>query len=302
MKRALPLLAPLVAALGFVAAPAQQPVEPSADATVDATAVQPGPARGCACHDALGPRNKAPVVDLQGWIASGVHRDQGCAACHPGSERQPHPAGMKRVDCAACHAEQAAGWDETVHGRVRDNDQVRGCQTCHMEHDFFRYEDFHGRYLGSGLRLSCAACHQPRIVSPLLKLPLKPAPEGQPWPASQHGFMAVGDNRFVTACQSCHGAHGIYPPGDARSRVAPASIVATCSQCHEGVTPAQVAGRICYDRGTGRGLFRNYFDVWYLWGGGIAAFSVLGLALALAAQRVVTRRARHQQRHPNMGR
>lgn len=252
------------------------------------------PVNACRCHDGLAPEGKAQPIDLRGWARDGVHRQQGCGSCHLlGEEATPHAMPLQTVSCASCHAEQAALAREDVHGRAQGKDpQLKGCDTCHGEHDWYPATDSRTRYLPTGLTHACASCHTPRLVDPLLTLPVKPRPDGTPWPTGPHGFLVSGEFRYVTQCESCHGEHAIFNTSDPRSKVSPERIPETCGGCHEGATAEALNGRICYTPGEASWAFRSYFDVWYLWTAGMLAMTLAGLAVAFVTEAVVRRRRR----------
>ena len=287
MSRRLPILALLVAAAGAALA-ADEPAPPAAAPAFD-------PAAGCRCHDGLHPEGKAQPIDLRGWVHDGVHKAQGCAGCHlVGDPAAPHAMPLKTVACSSCHADEAKAFEGDVHAAAQGkSEHLQGCAaTCHTEHQWYPATDARGRYLPTGLDHSCAAsqCHAPRLVDPLLKLPVKPRPDGTPWPTGPHGFLVSGDFRYVTQCQSCHGQHGVFPASDPRSKVNAARIAETCGPCHEGATASAVGGRICYVPGQASWALRSYFDVWYLWFGGLLAATAAAIGAALVVESVVRRR------------
>ncbi len=246
-----------------------------------AFALAPGQAAGrtsCDCHDGLAPREKAPRIDLRGWLTDGVHRKQGCLACHPGADQVPHRGKVLTVSCASCHEAEAKDWDQTVHGRVEGKvPGIRGCMTCHVEHDWFAANDPRYRYTNSGLLRTCVSCHRPTQVEWSFSIPVKPPPGGGHWPACIHGHIVRGGQLFIAACESCHGAHQVFPADDPRSAVNVANIEKNCGRCHEGLDPERIVTSLCVRRDTARWYVSNYFDVWYLWTGGIAALSIFGL-------------------------
>ncbi|MCU0223561.1 MAG: hypothetical protein MUF27_05730 [Acidobacteria bacterium] len=287
MSRRLLILALLAAGTGALLA-ADETAPPAAAPAFD-------PATGCRCHDGLHPEGKAQPIDLRGWVHDGVHRAQGCDGCHlVGDPAAPHAMPLTTVACSSCHADEAKAFEGDVHAAAQGkSEHLQGCaNTCHTEHQWYPATDPRGRYLPTGLDHSCSAsqCHAPRLVDPLLKLPVKPRPDGSPWPTGPHGFLVSGDFRYVTQCQSCHGQHGVFPASDPRSKVNPARIEETCGPCHEGATAAAVDGRICYVPGQAAWAFRSYFDVWYLWFGGLLAATAAAIGAALVVESVVRRR------------
>ncbi len=268
-----------------------------AAATLASSAAAAGdasPRTRCACHDALAPQGAAPTMDLRGWLKDGPHLKLGCEACHPGGAVVPHhPDRLRRVACESCHGAEAQGWSSSAHGSLEGRDpRIKGCLTCHAEHPFFRDSDPRSRYANTGLLYGCAHCHEQMPLDPSLVLTPKPAAADKPWPSSLHGLMADGDRRSVAACASCHGPHQVFPTADQRSAVNPARIAGTCGGCHPGLAPTTVAHRICrLPRGIGPAL-SNYFDIWYLWGGGVVVLSLAGVGGALGAGAFLQRRSR----------
>ncbi len=233
---------------------------------------------GCTCHDAISPGKDAPVIDLRGWNTDGVHRQQGCLACHPGADQVPHHGKVLTVSCASCHEAEAKDWDQTVHGRAEGkNPEIHGCMTCHVEHTYFPANDPRYRYTNSGLLRTCVSCHQPTQMEWSFSMPVKDPPAGEHWPSCIHGHIVRGGQLFIAACSSCHGAHQVFPADDPRSAVNVANIEQNCGRCHENVDPQRVVTSLCVRRDTPSWYVSNYFDVWYLWTGGIAFLSVVGL-------------------------
>jgi len=168
--------------------------------------------------------------------------------------------------------------------------------TCHVEHTPFAADDPRYRYTNSGLLRTCVSCHPPTQIEWAFSLPVKPPAGGGHWPACIHGHVVRGGQLFVAACESCHGAHQVFPASDPRSAVHPDNLEKTCGPCHDEVDPGRISAGLCLRRDTLRWYVSNYFDVWYLWTGGIvvaaiAALLVLGLVGA-------SLRRRRQHHHP----
>jgi hypothetical protein len=104
--------------------------------------------------------------------------------------------------------------------------------------------------------------------------------------------MVEGDRRFVAACQTCHGAHHIFPASDRRSAVNGANLGATCGGCHPGLSAAVVSGRICRVKGPLPTLLTSYFDIWYFWATGVVVLWLGGVGGALAFAGVLRRRGK----------
>jgi hypothetical protein len=144
-------------------------------------------------------------------------RQDQCLSCH--TEFDILPDGLIRDDvhletglsCAGCHGgDPAASDQETAMSPaagfvgVPAKDEIpEFCGKCHSHIDFMR------RY-------------QPRI----------PTDQVQQYATSVHGQrLAQGDTK-VADCVSCHTAHGVLPPSDARSAVHPLNVPMTCKRCH----------------------------------------------------------------------
>lgn len=273
---------------------AAQDAPPATGAAPAPAAAPAGP--GCACHDALGAPSGAPRVDLRGWAVAGPHKEQGCVACHPGADSVPHhPDRLRSVDCASCHADQAKGWAETVHGRVKGNPDLRGCLTCHAEHAALKPDDPRARYAPTGLLNSCATCHEPRPMRIDGAFPVKPAEPGQARPSSVHGLISDGERVSVANCASCHGEHGIFPSSDPRSAIHPQNLAATCGRCHTSFDVTVIQAGFHGPISGAKRAAMDYFDEWYLWASGTAVLSVLGVAGSLVAAAVLRRRERRQR-------
>lgn len=284
----------LLLALGLPALPvraANVPASQTADSGTQTASPDPASQlKSCSCHDHLAPAEpNAPRVDARGWAADGPHRALGCTSCHPAAATVPHTAAAAgKPDCARCHEAQAKDWKDTVHGRAEGRDpRIDGCQTCHAEHAILEGESPKARYFNTGLLHSCASCHAPMTLRPRFDPPVKPAPADKPWPSSFHGLVAQGDQRAVARCESCHGAHQIFPSSDPRSDVSHDRVESTCGACHDGITSDIAHTGV---KNPLPGPLSQYFDVWYLWGGGTVALTLLGIAGAFAAGAIFRRK------------
>jgi formate dehydrogenase gamma subunit len=84
------------------------------------------------------------------------------------------------------------------------------CTSCHQDIDQLP----HRQRLR---RVGCEACHQ--SVQEIYQ-------------ESAHAKAIAGGEMEAAACQDCHGSHDILPAKDAKSRVYPTNLPATCSSCH----------------------------------------------------------------------
>jgi hypothetical protein len=105
-----------------------------------------------------------------------------------------------------------------VHGQLlaKGSDGAPACQTCHTAHSIQR-----GETVGWQLSVigQCGTCHADRMAT---------------FRDTFHGQVTSLGFRTVAGCADCHGAHEVLPATDPKSPIAPANLVKTCGQCHEG--------------------------------------------------------------------
>jgi nitrate/TMAO reductase-like tetraheme cytochrome c subunit len=163
-------------------------------------------------------------------LAGSVHKDLGCADCHPAMAKVPHPSRPYRT-----RAEFRAGFREA-------------CKSCHFENYRQSFDSVHQKLLARGdvHAPSCIECHGAHGV----------APAGQPRSAisrtcatchegisasyarSVHGrALLETDNKDVPVCTDCHRGHAIADP---RSDAWLLGTPELCGSCH---TDAEVMGR-----------------------------------------------------------
>jgi hypothetical protein len=159
-----------------------------------------------------------PARDL--W-APGKRADDSCVGCHAhqNDQRLAGPAKLAEEDihhtqgisCAGCH-----GGDPTATEKASAMDPHKG---------------FRGKFKPQEIPEMCGSCHSDATFM-LRYAPNIPTDQLAQYRTSKHGLaLAKGDTEVAT-CISCHGAHGIRPPSDARSPVYPTHIVDTCGHCH----------------------------------------------------------------------
>ncbi len=138
------------------------------------------------------------------------------------------PLGAEQpLDCLSCHGDpptlEIAG--EAI-GKALTAEEIKGltiategcpshmglaCTDCHVTITRFPHpEETH-------LANPCVACHQD-IVDQLNN--------------SVHRDPTGGES-FKVQCWDCHGAHGIFPPGDPRSPLHPYNVSGVCLRCHK---------------------------------------------------------------------
>jgi predicted CXXCH cytochrome family protein len=169
----------------------------------------------------------AAVAAAAGPLAASVVGPPGksaadrCTACHRelDEERLKAPAlavgsdihHAQGVTCAGCH-----GGDPTSDEPEVAMDPKKG---------------FLGKLEATRVPEMCGSCHSNASFM-LRYAPNIPTDQLAQYRTSKHGqALAKGDAK-VAVCSSCHGAHGVLPPSDARSPVYPSRIVETCGACH----------------------------------------------------------------------
>jgi cytochrome b subunit of formate dehydrogenase len=138
---------------------------------------------------------------------AGVHADINCTACHTNIKEFPHPAKIRKVECAACHEEQGRDVPKSAHLALGPD----ACQICHgSAHDAKRASTLTPQL--------CAQCH---------------ASEVKDLVSSVHGTATRNGDAQSPTCQSCHGTlHRILPVDDPKSPVAKKNLPDTCGSCH----------------------------------------------------------------------
>jgi len=162
-----------------------------------------------ACHGQAGMTSgKGKNISIDpGKHAASVHGILSCKECHVTIKEYPHPARVAKVQCATCHADEAAAVPASVHSALGDNAGV----SCHgNQHE-----------IGEPAKLSpakCSECH---------------ADEIKEFRQSIHGKAAAAGDPDAPNCTSCHGpVHQIQMSGDAASTVAKRNLADTCASCH----------------------------------------------------------------------
>src|SRR5689334_10793854 len=133
----------LIAAYGFgllLASSAQAQAKAAADSDADCLA----------CHhdkDLKSESGRSVYVD-QAKHQAGVHGILNCSSCHTDVREFPHPSRVAKVDCATCHADQAADVPKSAHALLG----AEACMSCHGS--------AHNTQLAAAVMpLQCAACH-----------------------------------------------------------------------------------------------------------------------------------------------
>ncbi len=150
-------------------------------------------------------------------IQGSPHADLGCASCHEKHEAYPHPTGVPKPECSACHADQAGEHAKSVHGQAlrKGNAAAPTCSVCHgSAHEVknTKSADFH-----KTVPDTCGMCH---------------TDVAEQFKASVHGRAVAKGIAAAPVCTNCHGEHSILAPKDEASTVNAGHIRETCGQCH----------------------------------------------------------------------
>lgn len=186
-----------------------------------------------------------------------VHAALPCTSCHPGFDKVPHQkpitdlalANEVTASCAACHAQQAADYEASIHGKIKETaPNTARCADCHGSHDIQRQEArtaLHNRLNSPAV---CMKCHQ--------------GEEAASYQWSFHGSAnRLGYTKSAT-CTDCHSAHKILPASDPASTVSRENLPQTCTKCHSG--PAHLNWAQGYEHITNRSKDKAFW-VWLVW-------------------------------------
>jgi uncharacterized protein with PIN domain len=169
-------------------------------------------------------------------FSSSIHGSLSCTNCHADLEGKdlPHATPLKRVDCGACHGDQAKQHAKSLHGRAvaRGDALAPRCASCHGNHDILSVKDPRSPVSPMNVPFTCGKCHREGTpVQTQRKIEQHNIIEN--YAESMHGEALLKKGLTVTAnCASCHTAHNILPHTDPGSSIARANIAKTCTKCH----------------------------------------------------------------------
>ncbi|HKS80812.1 MAG TPA: cytochrome b/b6 domain-containing protein [Candidatus Acidoferrales bacterium] len=136
---------------------------------------------------------------------AGAHSILNCTDCHADIKEVPHQARVAKVNCAACHSEEAADFPKSVHSVLGAD----GCVACHGSAHAVK---------PAVLPQPCNHCHSDEVKDFL---------------SSIHGQAAQKGDPQAPTCLSCHGpVHKIIVSQDPASPVAKKNLPDTCAACH----------------------------------------------------------------------
>ncbi len=158
-----------------------------------------------------------------GLLESGLVVTATCVSCHTAHGELPPSDPLSTVNpanvadtCGKCHNGIEATLKTSVHwpANTKTDKKLPTCNDCHSSHTIKRTDraDFRFRVLDQ-----CGRCH---------------AEQAETFFDTFHGKISRLGNAAAAKCFDCHGTHGILPPSDPKSTLAPANVVQTCGQCH----------------------------------------------------------------------
>jgi cytochrome b subunit of formate dehydrogenase len=184
-------------------------------------------------------------------LLRGDGRAANCVDCHGSHEMERGYEGNARVNkqhipetCGRCHAEIAATYAESVHGRAvaRGNHEAPVCTGCHGEHDIMKARDPRSPVAAGNVSAQvCSPCHSSVRMERKYGID---SDRFKTFSDSYHGMAIRGGDVEVANCASCHGSHDILPPSDPRSRVNKANLAVTCGRCHPGANARFAVGSV----------------------------------------------------------
>jgi cytochrome b subunit of formate dehydrogenase/5-methylcytosine-specific restriction endonuclease McrA len=187
-------------------------------------------------------------------VAAGSEKAAVCTDCHGSHEilsasdaKSPIFKFNVPATCAKCHEAVEQQFMQSVHGQAvaRGNGQAPVCTDCHGIHSIKAHQDPNSSVSAGNLaRVTCARCHEG------VRLTQELGVEGRrstTYLASYHGLASKLGSQVVANCASCHGVHNILPSSDPRSTINRANLVATCGQCHPGVTEKFALSKVHVD-------------------------------------------------------
>jgi hypothetical protein len=174
--------------------------------------------------------------DEKASAKTSVHGGLNCTGCHTTIQSFPHPDKQTPVNCASCHAGNAASLSQSVHAAKGGP----SCLGCHGDaHAILPATDPKSTVYPSNVPRTCGTCHGNADVAKRAGLP----EVYSLYMDSIHGFALTKDGLLVAAsCTSCHGSHDILSSKDPKSKTNRANVPATCGTCHAGPLQAFSSG------------------------------------------------------------
>lgn len=160
-------------------------------------------------------------------LLSGLIAAPACSDCHgshrivPVDDRRSPTSHESSPDmCGACHVMLLEEWKTlSAHGVAwQEGEEGPVCTDCHSSHGIASPTSATSRLQSPD---TCGNCHEEYMTT---------------FRDSFHGKAGHLGLSAGATCSDCHTPHKNVAADDPRSSVHPDNLVATCSQCHEGVT------------------------------------------------------------------
>jgi nitrate/TMAO reductase-like tetraheme cytochrome c subunit len=162
------------------------------------------------------------AVDVPTLTAS-KHGALTCVDCHADLAtltEYPHADALEKVDCASCHSDPGATYDDSIHARARERSGLNvapACANCHGGHDVLGKTDPKSRVLPAHVPATCGMCH---------------SGIEQRYDISAHAAALTKGDPRAPSCASCHTAHAIQRVDTDAARL---NATAGCGGCHTEV-------------------------------------------------------------------
>lgn len=197
---------------------------------------------GClACHESaeltkdLGHGKTASVHVDPAKFAASVHAPLECTNCHAEVTGYPHDPAPKKVDCASCHPDSVAAWDNSLHAIALKAGLAKGaqCADCHgPAHESLPSSDPASKTSHASIPKTCAACHGQQFIMEKAGLNAQSAISYQ---ASVHGRAVAKGSAKAAVCTDCHEHHAVRPANDPLSGIFKFNVGRTCGVCHPAI-------------------------------------------------------------------
>lgn len=148
-------------------------------------------------------------------MQNAAHAAVGCAGCHQKHENHPHPAGVKKPECATCHSDTQSDYARGVHGQAPLKGSGPDCATCHGSAHDVLYTG--SRAFRKSVPDTCGMCH---------------SEVAEQYKTSIHGRAVARGVSSAPLCTDCHGEHSIERHTTETSPVHVRHIRETCARCH----------------------------------------------------------------------
>jgi len=150
-------------------------------------------------------------------LAASAHGGMGCAECHTGFARFPHPPAAQTATCVSCHESAATDWRRGTHAGGEGEPASAGaeattCTQCHGVHDVADRAALSQGPALVAMNERCSSCHE-----------MQRLPAGDPHRAE------TGE----VGCHSCHAPHETRPPREPESWMSAHNQPLFCAGCHQ---------------------------------------------------------------------